>query len=141
MKPTLPFNKHHNSYENVPPYNCVVCGKEETAHYFDNKSMVENKLCFTCQFWTEYVAKEKNSIRIDGNHYMVGSATTPHRYNGFGGRKFRIRKNDGTVIETCDLWSQGPISEHFRDKLPDNAEFEKIDGPVGHGQGFLGDVP
>jgi len=141
MLPTLSFNKHKNSYENVPLYQCNICGEEETACYFDNKLMVENQLCFTCQFWTEYVSKEKTSIRIDGIHYMIGSVKTSHPYNGFGGRKFRIRKNDGTIIETCDLWCQGPISKYFIDKLPDNAKFEKIDGPVGHGQGFLGDIP
>lgn len=141
MKINLPFNKHYNSYEKVPPYNCVICGEQERARYFDNKLMVENQLCFTCQFWTDYVAKEKNSIRINGTHYMVGSVKTSDKFNGFGGRKFRIRKHDGTVIETCDLWCQGSISEHFIDKLPDNAEFEKIDGPVGHGQGYLGEVP
>lgn len=30
---------------------------------------------------------------------------------------------DGTEVVTNDLWAQGVIPAHFRDRLPDNAEF------------------
>lgn len=42
---------------------------------------------------------------------------------GHGGSLFRIRMHDGTLIDSRNLWCQGPIPERFRDRLYDNAEF------------------
>ena len=133
------FNSSKNSYENVSPYKCKLCGKEEAAKYFDNKQMVDECLCFNCNFWDEYTYKTDKSVRIDGQHYMVHpDDNTPYAFQGFGGRKFIIKMNDGKIIETCNLWTQGAIPDYFRDKLPDNATFVEWPKPIGHGQGFLG---
>lgn len=128
-----------DSYKNVTPYNCRLCGGHETANYYGNKRMVDAKFCFHCNFWDELSVKVATTIRIEGVHYMNGpNAKKPHQYNGHGGRNFIIKMNSGEVIETCDLWCQGSIPTRFRDKMPDNATFVQIPKPVGHGQGFLG---
>lgn len=135
----MKFNANQNTYEDVPPYNCVMCGKHETAGYFDNRRMVDRQFCFICNFWDELAEKVNESIRIDGVHYMNGqNSKRPGKWNGHGGRLFTIKMFSGEIIETCDLWYQGEIPEAFRARMPDNAEFVKIPAPVGHGQGFLG---
>lgn len=135
----MKLNARQNAYEDVTPYKCVMCEEHEEAHYFNNKRMVDSKLCFTCNFWDELVEQVDKTIRIKGNHYMLGAnGNKPGPYNGFGGRKFTIRMNRGEIIETCDLWYQGAIPETFKDKMPDNATFVEYPAPIGHGQGFLG---
>ena len=42
---------------------------------------------------------------------------------GFGGHEFYIRKFDGTLIKSNNVWHQGKIPEHFRKDLPDTADF------------------
>ena len=42
---------------------------------------------------------------------------------GFGGRRHLFRRlSDGDILETDDLWYQGPIPPMFRDRLPDTHE-------------------
>lgn len=53
-----------------------------------------------------------------------------------GGRKFHIQMHDGQVIETTELWHQGTIPEHFRERLPDNANFLNGAGKVAVGDDY-----
>jgi len=135
MKPSLQTDE----YNYVSPYYCKFCGEEEHANYCGNKRMVDNQLCFDCNYWDELTAKANESIRVKGTHYMLGpNGDKPHQFNGFGGRKFVIKMKDGKLVETCDLWYQGRIPARFQSQLPDNAEFVEWPAPIGHGQGFLG---
>jgi hypothetical protein len=52
--------------------------------------------------------------------YTIENEDTEH-YRGFAGRRFVIRFHDGRIVETTNLWSNGIIPEHFRDRLLDNA--------------------
>jgi hypothetical protein len=137
----MTLNAKTNTYSDVPPYKCLICGAEESAPYYCNKRMVDAKQCFTCNFWDEYAQPEalKKSIRIAGEHYMVGEKTKDSRFNGFGGREFTIKTHEGIVIKTNNLWYQGVIPDYFKSKIPDNAEFVKTPEAIGHGQGFLGE--
>ena len=121
------------TYPDVSPYKCKICEKQESAKYFNNRRMVDEQLCFGCNFWDEYTYRIDESIRINGTHYMLGDG----KGGGFGGRKFVIKMNDGKIVETNDLWYQGVIPEYFKSKLPDNATFYELPKPIGHGQGFL----
>jgi len=87
----------------------------------DTKSkMDELGICFNCAFWVNKIEeKSNNRVIIDGHHYVACSGNG----GGMGGRKFKIRFNDGREIEATNLWSQGEIPEIFRDQLSDNAEF------------------
>jgi hypothetical protein len=83
--------------------------------------------CFSWEFWNERLAKHRDNARsiiADGNAYMLGTATAPGRWNGYGGSWFTVRFQDGRVVETCDLWDQGIIPSEFREQLSDNATLE-----------------
>jgi hypothetical protein len=112
---------------------CKICGSVVSVRYCEpiKSEMTEKNICFFCHFWSGHAAKKnnKNIARIDGHHYMI-SSDTDRGFQGFGGRKFTIRFNDGREVVTRNLWSQGDIPEHFKEQLPDNAVFvhESNDG-------------
>lgn len=113
-----------------PTVKCTECGKISEAHYFEEtkRRMVDLSLCFECLHWTDLinVKNESRVARIDGNHYMVESdkpKAEPGFLKGFGGTRFEIKFHDGRQVVTHNLWHQGSIPQHFRERLPNNAEF------------------
>lgn len=114
-----------------PKVICKECGKEEEARYLEPTltKMLEESLCFFCDFWSEWVGKKDRPevARIEGRHYWVNPLTSDSRWNGFGGQRFKIRWFDGREQETNNLWHQGEIPAHFRERLPDNATWGKRD--------------
>lgn len=109
---------------------CKECN--DAYHSSLTGATLREGLCFKCDFWTEKVEwshneKEEMPIRIAGGHYRPGIAN--HK-GGFGGTNFLIRMNDGRIFGTRNLWSQGPIPKHFRERLQDNAKFLDADCPV-----------
>lgn len=117
-----------------PTVVCCECGKIEKARYMEptRTEMVKQKLCFNCHFWLEKVQWAKNGditddenhcIRVGGAHFVANELITgrlPRFGVGFGGTLFRFFMKDGRTIESNNVWSQGTIPEHFRDRLPDN---------------------
>jgi hypothetical protein len=131
----------------------VGCGKDSSGNPVPGYQVKEG-LCTNCNHWEELVEKiddpEIYSIRIEGQHYQTHKNylfRRPGKYNGFGGRKFVIKIHpkdtepytDGTLIVTHDLWTQGTIPEHFKDRLFDNAEFlnEVTERTVFDGEDFI----
>jgi hypothetical protein len=95
-----------------------------------------SSLCFACLRWTDAVtlANRPESIRINGRHYWLGAEDVSEREpRGFLGKRFLIRRFGepgtslfaGTLVESTNLWSQGPIPAHFLGRLPDNARWEE----------------
>jgi hypothetical protein len=79
-------------------------------------------------YWNQQLSDRTRAVVIEGIHYRIGTRTGGGDMNGHGGRLFRIRYlDDGRVVETRDLWFQGPIPPMFRDRLPDTAEFVSED--------------
>lgn len=108
---------------------CHICGALELLQHSETfrTRCITNNYCFNCDFWTEIIrAANKSSVCIDGHHYQIGAehGSNPD-VRGFGGRRFHIRFFDGRQLTTTNLWYQGKIPSHFRDQLPDNAEFVK----------------
>ena len=95
---------------------CKECGKTEQGTYSPSP---RPGYCFSCSFWMDRT--EEDGIRIGGQHFTLGREDAPGM-RGFDGRVFRIRKGDREFL-TSNLWSNGRIPEHFRDRLPDNGEF------------------
>ena len=91
------------------------------------KIMIDEKVCFKCAFWLDKIKNpSSNRIIIHNNHYMNSGRVdkkTARGFIGFGGRDFKIKMDDGIIIETNNLWHQGEIPLRFRDQLPDNAIF------------------
>jgi hypothetical protein len=109
-------------------HECVECGKREKGHWMKNlaEDLRDHQICFNCHFWWEKVdyADKPWVARIDGTHYIIGrEPASPDEFQGFGGAEFRIRFHDGREVTSHNLWCQGDIPPHFRNRLLDNAEF------------------
>jgi hypothetical protein len=75
-------------------------------------------------YWRQQLADRAGAIVINGVHYRIGKGMG----GGFGGRRFDIRMlGNGHVVETRNLWFQGPIPPKWRERFPDNAEFVNPD--------------
>jgi hypothetical protein len=83
---------------------------------------------FAWEFWAEKItwafAGDRDEhgqrvIRADGWHFVLCGDTGGMR--GYGGRRFRFRLTDGSMVESANVWSQGAIPPELRDLLPDNA--------------------
>jgi DNA-directed RNA polymerase subunit RPC12/RpoP len=105
------------------PYTCQCCGKSYTRHL--SLEVYHGNNCFDCSFWldkaeySDYMAIHQ--VIINGEHFMLGE--TDSFIRGFGGREFIIQFFDGRIVETNNLWCQGPIPKRFRSMLPKNAVF------------------
>lgn len=85
-------------------------------------------MCFCCHFWMVDVGAS-NYVVIDGAAYSVGEEDRNKDFDGprgHGGRRFIIRRNNGCIIETTNLWHRGDVPDAFRDKFPDDAVFLKM---------------
>ena len=108
---------------------CSKCGKEYVNHYDGDVSFImeAENVCFTCAFWiwqhrVDQEGKRKYAI-INGKHYVLDPHTDRNWPVGSCGRVYTIRFHNGETVVCDNLWHQGEIPEHFRDIMPDNAEF------------------
>lgn len=107
-------------------YICRECGKTDNPeNWLGGEKIAASGLCFHCKHWDDLlrIKDRPDVVRVDGVHYMIGTAKTPGRWNGFGGDRFKIKFRDGREAETVDLWCQGHIADHFKERMPDNAVF------------------
>lgn len=117
----------------IDPRPCCECGGKIALTFYDDvkRLLIEHCMCFSCNFWRKYMERKDDGkcIRADGKHYIAGNQTerTEPKYRGFGGDRWRISFFDGRVVETVDLWHQGTIPDHFRERMPDNAKLENIE--------------
>jgi len=117
---------------------CKSCNTEESNPERFGKCeiremMEAENLCFTCAFWEIHArdfeaGKDKNKVFIvNGNRYHDGGKVdkkTTRGFLGYGGADWKIKMiKTGRIIETNNLWHQGKIPEHFKNRMPDNAEF------------------
>ena len=106
---------------------CPTCGEELGKFVSDEKSMKEHGECFECSLWRERLSLvgKSNTAIIDGTLYTIGPEdNTPSECRGFGGDKFVIRFKDGRTVTTTNLWCGGDISEYWKPKFPNNADFD-----------------
>lgn len=138
----------------IPPgtdpldYTCSECGQVFHPSYVGNDqiglALRKRGLCFIDDFWSkahaEYLAGKR--LVVDGQSYTIAPerSTDPASCKGHGGRRFRIQYPDGRVVESTNVWSQGPIPERWRDRMPDTATFlpdEPSPGMQFKHEGFL----
>lgn len=113
---------------------CRECGAQDTTSYDPptNKGMADGKLCFTCLFWTEKIRDwAPNWVVVNGGGYALNKATADTPFpRGFGGRVFHVRRKGEVRAKDYDnVWFFGDIPAHFRERLPDTAEFLWPEGP------------
>ena len=106
--------------------NCQICGKEiESSSY--SGGIICSSNCHHELFWLEkireYIEHPETFAIIDGNSYRIESENVPESLKGFYGNKHTIKYNDGRIITTTNLWTNGEIPTKYRIVLKDNAEF------------------
>lgn len=114
---------------NYPEFACRKCGKitNDANHYI----LKDHTVCFNCEFFFKKIEEYKAGkiLIIDGAAYSDGGYRESVRHSwelGFGGREFYYRKftdPEDQFTRTNNMWGCGFIPEHFKDELPDNAEF------------------
>ena len=109
---------------------CKICGKEEDPTCFGIKDKLEKEChCFECHFWANRLEEDKKLpphtvCMIDGGHYIIEDENDKSPFRGFGGDKFVIKFNDGTEVTTTNLWYQGKPQGYWKEKFPNNANFD-----------------
>lgn len=99
---------------------CIICGKEIEKSQYMNAILCSSE-CFYENFWNECIDDE--AIIINEECYHDGGKK-PKGYSGFmghGGELFKIKMNNGNIIETNDLWYNGKIPKDRN--IQDNAVF------------------
>ena len=109
---------------------CKICGTEQDpSHWTNENEMREYQMCFSCNFWREMLEKDSKRppythCMIDGTHYVIEPDDPKSYFQGFGGREFHIRFKDGHEVTTHNLWCQGEPKGYWKEKFPDNADFD-----------------
>lgn len=118
----------------------IITARMPSGHSRMQEPSIEVRTSFSNndEFWApraDAYAKEEGSHRIaviEGQWLTIGGVKYPARGDGFGGGHFRIKFNDGTVVDTRDLWSGGVIPPAWREKIPNNAEFLTLNRVTGN---------
>ena len=111
-------------------YNCRECGKiDNPENWLSGDEIAASGLCFGCKHWDDLfrIKDRPDVVRVKGVHYQVGAKTNGRSdWKGFGGTPWRIEFLDGRVVETDNLWCQGHIAEHYKQRMPDNATMAEV---------------
>lgn len=99
---------------------CRECGRPDLANYTCREKMLREELCFSCNLWTERIG-EMQVVSRAWETYSIGRGGGSASSKGFGGARWVVTFDDGRVVNTDDLWSGGPVPEHFRDRFQPNA--------------------
>jgi len=112
-------------------FNCGECGERYDPNRLQarvERVLAHNRLCHSCQRWTEiWMDREQpGRVFIEGRSYVIADEDAEPKRGpgrGFGGARYKIAFHDGRIVVSTNLWSQGEIPAHFRERLPDNATF------------------
>jgi hypothetical protein len=117
---------------------CVECGDPAKASWFyDSRrpQMERACVCSTCYFWREKLREHGPNVAIVSGERFTIQPDQPRGYRGFlghGGAEFRIRFHDGREVVTRNLWAQGRVPDHFRERLSNNAVFVRVGEYAGY---------
>jgi hypothetical protein len=92
--------------------------------------VLREECCHSCTFWKDKIDIKfsPKTVRVGGDHfYIEPDAKDDNQFKGLGGARYGIKFNDGRLLLSHNLWSQGTIPKHFRSRLPDNARFLTIE--------------
>lgn len=127
---------------------CRECGDVLDDSFMEpyKTKIREQRLCFSCLFWQDYVGKvaDPASVRVRSHHYWILPDGKPDlgSFYGHGGAEFVIQFADGREVVSRNLWSQGLIPPHYRERLADNAEFiargHRVVGNLTGQRGYVG---
>lgn len=111
-------------------YKCQLCGNyDDLTDMYESELtpiMKKEQVCANCAFWMNIVkTPPANYEVINGMMFIVRPIVKrPLNYiKASEGTEFYIRKLDGTLIKTNNLWNLGEIPKHFIKHFPDTAIF------------------
>lgn len=127
--------KEVESIEQPIFYTCSCCSQEDNFSAYKPTTallpyMIEQHVCYECAFWQNIIATPIYGQEvIDGYLFVIHSSTLRplHVLNFSKGKEYYIRrKSDGELIKSNNVECKGKIPEHFREQLPDTADFLKL---------------
>jgi len=102
---------------------CTECYGLISLRYSEptRKQLIARCVCFSCNFWLDII--DQKCLIIEGDAYTIQPDAPSSAFRGYGGRQFKIRLPDKSITITRNLWHRGTVPNHFRKRLPDNAQF------------------
>lgn len=125
------FNSVEELHEKckILPESCKECSHLISTTYNEphKSEMISRNICLRCNIWTNKLntLPDPNCFVVNGGVYNVKpNIDGPGGFKGFGGREFRFIKNSVLTI-SHNVWFNGQVPVHFKDRIKDNATFEK----------------
>lgn len=126
---------------------CRECGAPVVTRNDSRAAdMLSEGHCSTCWFWTRRLAEFGPRFAVvAGCLYSIGEDELAmarrcrwpvengrlrgdyRHVLGHAGAECIIRFNDGRTVTTTNLWAHGEVPEWFRERLPDNATFQRVE--------------
>ena len=109
--------------------NCKECGSILRTNFLEpyKSKITRENICFSCFHWIdiENTLSDERRFIIKGNSYWKEPDKDKNDFFvGFGGHEFKIRRfGSEEIIISRNLWHQGVVPEHFKERIKDNAEF------------------
>lgn len=107
----------------------LILNQKEYSKCDIRSIMEETGYCFYCAFWENLYQKNKdnpNWVIIGGYSWILSDIREQDKCSpllGLGGVRLIAKKDDGTILDGRDWWGQGEVPQHFKDQMPDNAEW------------------
>ena len=117
--------------EEIYPKYCKSCGGYIKLNFVEpvRTKLLKKEICFYCDFWEtiEESLSSPQRVIIDGKSYWINPDVDRNTsFAGFGGAEFKIQKFDSEdIIVTHNLWHQGTVPDHFKERIKNNAKFIK----------------
>jgi hypothetical protein len=108
---------------------CKICGQIVDTAFCEpiRTTIKESNICFNCQHWLrieETLSDDRRYIINNASYFVRDDINANDGFRGFGGAEFKIKRfGSDEIVVTHNLWCQGEIPEHWRKRLPNNAEF------------------
>ena len=108
---------------------CTICGSMINTSYIEpvKSELISKNVCFNCNYWLgiEKDLTNPNRFIVNGEAYfMTPDAVPGTSFVGFGGSKFNIQRLDSEeIIVSHNLWCNGTVPDHFKERIPNNAKF------------------
>lgn len=106
---------------------CSSCGRTTLVQGFSSGGRISHimereNICYECAVWNETIARPPEHMEVLGHECLricpvADKKDKSNILGGRGKRRFFIR-NDGSLLESNDIWNVGHIPERFRERLP-----------------------
>lgn len=106
---------------------CSICGKRIWDQGYDPDShishiMTRDKTCFECAYWKDLIDYPPKYLEVLGSQCLrlhpVADKKNKALLLGGRGKMRCFMRNDGSLLQSNDVWIIGNIPEHFRYALP-----------------------